>query len=124
MCGIIAYTGLNNALPILLEGLQRLEYRGYDSCGISAPRNGEHVLIRRVGPPSELVRCPRSEGKVQLDSTLAIGHTRWATHGKVTESNAHPHVSYCGKISIVHNGVIENAEELKNTLICKYLFYP
>tara|TARA_Y100001938_G_scaffold49459_1_gene68844 strand:+ start:167 stop:2032 length:1866 start_codon:yes stop_codon:yes gene_type:complete len=117
MCGVIGYIGDNDAPQKVYEGLKKLEYRGYDSCGISAPQNGKHALIRRVGPPSELVRCPRSEGKVQLDSTLAIGHTRWATHGKVTEANAHPHVSYCGKISIVHNGVIENAEELKNFLI-------
>lgn len=117
MCGVIGYIGDDEAPQKVYEGLKKLEYRGYDSCGISVPRDGEHVLLRRVGPPSELIRCPRSEGKVQLNSTLAIGHTRWATHGKVTESNAHPHVSYCGKISIVHNGVIENAEELKNFLI-------
>ena len=78
MCGVIGYIGDDDAPQKVYEGLKKLEYRGYDSCGISAPRDGEHVLIRRVGPPSELVRCPRSEGKVQLDSTLAIGHTRRA----------------------------------------------
>src|SRR5919198_389886 len=114
MCGIIGYIGGENAVPILLEGLKRLEYRGYDSAGI-AVINGEHLAIRKaVGKLKNL------EGVVWGDpptGTIGIGHTRWATHGRVTELNAHPHETE--GFVLVHNGIIENYLALKEKLIAE-----
>ena len=111
MCGIIGYIGNQQATPFLLEGLRRLEYRGYDSSGF-AIRNGEVSVFKRIGKVSDLeaIIPKRIEGK------CGIAHTRWATHGGVTDANAHPHCSSDGKIALVHNGIIENARSLRNRL--------
>ena len=113
MCGIIGYIGKKEALPILLDGLRRLEYRGYDSAGV-AIQNGRNIqAVRAVGKVAVLAK--RCEGK-KLGGTVGIGHTRWATHGKPLEKNAHPHADCTGRFAIVHNGIIENHEELKEEL--------
>ncbi|ADN01163.1 glutamine--fructose-6-phosphate transaminase (isomerizing) [Spirochaeta thermophila] len=112
MCGIIGYCGPKPTARVLLEGLKRLEYRGYDSAGIATVRDGALTVIKRAGKIKDL------EGIVpqDLDGEYGIGHTRWATHGGVTDTNAHPHVSQNGKIAVVHNGIIENFQSLKETL--------
>ena len=113
MCSIIGYSGNNSAAPILVKGLQKMEYRGYDSVGIATKSENQILLRKGVGKVVEV------NNAVQLDKlpgNIGIGHTRWATHGKVTEQNAHPHSSNSGKIAIVHNGIIENFEELKSNL--------
>ncbi len=112
MCGIVGYIGSQNAAPLLIEGLSRLEYRGYDSAGIAivSPRGTQ--VFRRVGRVRELdASLPR-----RLPGKTGIGHTRWATHGPVTQGNAHPQVSEDGRISVVHNGIIDNAMELRDEL--------
>jgi len=112
MCGIVGYCGARAASEILLEGLRRLEYRGYDSSGISLS-DGDHLSIwKKTGKIRELKKAVPSD----LTSTVGIGHTRWATHGEVTESNAHPHSDCDGKLVIVHNGIIENYVVLKQKL--------
>ena len=110
MCGIIGYIGKNNALPKLIEGLKKLEYRGYDSAGIAYFHKNNIKIIKSVGRIQELEKkiCFKEQ------SQLGIGHTRWATHGKVTEKNSHPH--QVGKITIVHNGILENYQDLKKIL--------
>jgi len=112
MCGIIGYIGHQPATPFLLTGLRRLEYRGYDSSGF-AIRNGEVSVFKTTGKVSDLesILPKRIEGK------CGIAHTRWATHGGVTDANAHPHCSSDGKIALVHNGIIENARSLRNRLV-------
>jgi len=112
MCGIVAYNGTENALPVLLEGLKRLEYRGYDSAGI-AINTGELQIFKKKGKVSAL---EESIGE-SLKANIGLGHTRWATHGAPNDINAHPHTSGDGKIVIVHNGIIENHETLKKALI-------
>src|SRR5512145_2175380 len=111
MCGIVGAIAERNVVPILLEGLRRLEYRGYDSAGV-AVLDGSIKRVRRVGRVSEMEVAARTDG---LSGTLGIGHTRWATHGGVTEPNAHPHVSR-GEIAVVHNGIIENHDEQRDRL--------
>ena len=114
MCGIVAYIGTNEALPILVGGLKKLEYRGYDSSGVALIDNGTIKSVKASGKIKEL------EDKLKVDppkGTIGIAHTRWATHGAPTVENAHPHTSYNGKISIVHNGIIENYASLKAKLI-------
>ena len=113
MCGIIGYTGKNDAISVVLEGLRRLEYRGYDSAGIAFFSEGTINIIRCKGKVKDLTSLFDRRGKQK--SHTAIGHTRWATHGKPSEENAHPHRS--GGIVVVHNGIIENYMELKNNLI-------
>ncbi|MFB5624082.1 MAG: glutamine--fructose-6-phosphate transaminase (isomerizing) [Nitrosopumilus sp.] len=113
MCSIIGYYGNKAASPIIVKGLKRMEYRGYDSVGVATESNHQIELKKGIGKVNEV------NSKVQLDSLpgkIGIGHTRWATHGKVTDFNAHPHQSNSGKIAIVHNGIIENFEELKKKL--------
>ena len=113
MCSIIGYSGNEIAAPIIVKGLKRMEYRGYDSVGIATESENQIKLKKGIGKVNEV------NSKIQLDSLpgkIGIGHTRWATHGKVTELNAHPHPSNSGKIAIVHNGIIENFEELKKQL--------
>jgi glucosamine--fructose-6-phosphate aminotransferase (isomerizing) len=112
MCGIVAYIGPNKAYPILVEGLKRLEYRGYDSAGVALV-NGGLTIVKKKGKVQELTAF--AEGK-NLNGTLGIGHTRWATHGKPDDKNAHPHVSGSGRLALVHNGIIENFQTLKNAL--------
>jgi glucosamine--fructose-6-phosphate aminotransferase (isomerizing) len=113
MCSIIGYYGGKRAAPIIVKGLKRMEYRGYDSVGVATESNHQIELKKGIGKVNEV------NSKIQLDSLpgkIGIGHTRWATHGKVTDFNAHPHPSNSGKIAIVHNGIIENFEELKKQL--------
>jgi len=113
MCGIIGYVGLNTAQPILLNGLKKLEYRGYDSAGIAVHDKKKINIVKSQGKISEL---EKKLNKNNLDGTLGIGHTRWATHGVPCDKNAHPQTSIKNKIAVVHNGIIENYLELKNEL--------
>src|SRR5215469_13031351 len=112
MCGIVGYIGSQNAAPVLIEGLYRLEYRGYDSAGIAVLGTRGTQLFRKVGRVRDLdATLPR-----RLAGRTGIGHTRWATHGPATEDNAHPQVSENGRISVVHNGIIDNAATLRERL--------
>ncbi len=115
MCGIVGYIGREEAAPILLYGLSRLEYRGYDSAGISVYSGGLLNTVKAVGKLQNLIDLT-DEGRKVL-GTVGIGHTRWATHGQPSDINSHPHVSSSGKISVVHNGIIENYLELKELLM-------
>jgi glucosamine--fructose-6-phosphate aminotransferase (isomerizing) len=113
MCGIIGYCGPKNAEKVLIEGLKRLEYRGYDSAGICVILDGELIVAKRKGKIRDLqAHLPRS-----LGGNCGIGHTRWATHGEVNDINAHPHADCTGRIAVVHNGIIENFATLKDRLI-------
>ena len=111
MCGIIGYIGTRNVIPILINGLKRLEYRGYDSAGISFIKDSKIDVRRCAGKIRDLEKLIKGQ---RLKSTIGIGHTRWATHGSPSEENAHPHRA--GGIIIVHNGIIENYLELKDDL--------
>lgn len=113
MCGIVGYVGRAEAVPILLEGLRRLEYRGYDSAGVATVEEGVISVRKEVGRIDDL---RRSIARTPLGGTAGISHTRWATHGKVTRENAHPHVDRSGKLALVHNGVIENYTTLRSQL--------
>ncbi len=114
MCGIVGYIGKNRAVPYLLEGLEKLEYRGYDSAGIATVENGSLRILKTKGRVSSLEALIASER--QSPAHIGIGHTRWATHGKPSDSNAHPHESQSGLFCVVHNGVIENYLTLKAEL--------
>jgi glutamine---fructose-6-phosphate transaminase (isomerizing) len=114
MCGIIGYIGQRQVLPILIDGLRRLEYRGYDSAGVAVVRDGAIELRRSAG---KLARLEEAIAVNPLDGEYGIGHTRWATHGRPTEENAHPHSDCTGRIVVVHNGIIENYLELKQQLL-------
>ena len=114
MCGIVGYVGKKRVVPVILDGLRRLEYRGYDSAGIAVCGNGEGLQIRRAeGKLRNLEEVIRLK---PMDGTYGIGHTRWATHGRPTEENAHPHRDCTGKVVVVHNGIIENYVSLKKKL--------
>jgi glucosamine--fructose-6-phosphate aminotransferase (isomerizing) len=115
MCGIVAYVGQRQAQEVIIKGLKRLEYRGYDSAGI-ALLNGGLNIYKKKGKVSELEEYLKGKN---LDSTIGIGHTRWATHGEPNDQNAHPHYSASGKLAIIHNGIIENYSALKKELIRK-----
>ena len=116
MCGIIGYIGFKQSLPILMEGLRRLEYRGYDSTGVALIENGKIVVSKKAGKVSEL----QSELKnYSSPSTIGIGHTRWATHGAPTDANAHPHKDQNGRIALIHNGIIENYQTIKKKLLAE-----
>ena len=123
MCGIVGFTGNHQAAPILLDGLSKLEYRGYDSAGIAVrDGEGETTVIKAKGRLKGL--SEKTNGGESVPGTCGIGHTRWATHGEPSENNAHPHVSDDGNIVAVHNGIIENYQELKDKLTRKgYTFY-
>src|SRR5207344_3473988 len=114
MCGIVGYVGRAQATPILLDGLRRLEYRGYDSAGLAVVDRGELNTRKCAGRITSLARLVR---KQPVSGSLGISHTRWATHGKVNDKNAHPHFDASGKLALVHNGVIENYQALKDELI-------
>jgi glutamine---fructose-6-phosphate transaminase (isomerizing) len=114
MCGIVAYIGDRQVTPLLIEGLRRLEYRGYDSAGITIADNGSLETRKAVGKISELERALQNNGLPDAD--CGIAHTRWATHGPPNETNAHPHIDCTGEIALVHNGIIENAGTLKKKL--------
>ncbi|HEY3177211.1 MAG TPA: glutamine--fructose-6-phosphate transaminase (isomerizing) [Candidatus Polarisedimenticolia bacterium] len=116
MCGIVGYIGNKQVVPVLLDGLRRLEYRGYDSAGLAVVENGELRIRRSAGKLRDLEEVLRRD---PLDGQFGIGHTRWATHGRPTEENAHPHRDCKGRIVVVHNGTIDNYVELKTQLIAK-----
>ncbi len=113
MCGIVGYVGSREAAPILLDGLKRLEYRGYDSAGIATLSNGRFSVLRSPGKLSNLVQKLNGSSSA---GTTGIGHTRWATHGRPTEGNAHPHTDCTGSIVVIHNGIFENFAERKAEL--------
>src|SRR6185369_17242808 len=114
MCGIVGYVGNKQVVPLILDGLRKLEYRGYDSAGIAVADEQHHLELRRAeGKLRNLEECIRLH---PLDGTYGIGHTRWATHGRPTEENAHPHRDQSGKVVVVHNGIIENYLTLKERL--------
>jgi glucosamine--fructose-6-phosphate aminotransferase (isomerizing) len=113
MCGIVGYSGVRPAAPILLEGLKRLEYRGYDSAGISVGNEGKLTVVKKKGKIKNL----REAVTPKIQGVYGIGHTRWATHGQVNDENAHPHSDKSGNITICHNGIIENFTILKSKLL-------
>ncbi|MCP3805565.1 glutamine--fructose-6-phosphate transaminase (isomerizing) [Allokutzneria sp. A3M-2-11 16] len=112
MCGIVGYVGRRQAAPILVEGLHRLEYRGYDSAGLATPEAGAFRVIKTEGRVQQL----RNLIKEEIPATIGIAHTRWATHGEPSDANAHPHLDASGRIALVHNGIIENADRLRAQL--------
>ena len=115
MCGIVGYVGKKQVVPVIIDGLRRLEYRGYDSAGIAVAGNGDGLQVRRAeGKLRNLEEVIRAK---PLDGTYGIGHTRWATHGRPSEENAHPHRDCTGRIVVVHNGIVENYLSLKRKLI-------
>ena len=113
MCGIVGYIGGQDATPIVLNGLKRLEYRGYDSAGLAVIQDGQIAIRRDVG---KLARLTELVSKSPIHGTPGIGHTRWATHGIPSDINAHPHTDCCNRIAIVHNGIIENYAQLREKL--------
>ena len=117
MCGIVGYVGPKNAVPLLIEGLKRLEYRGYDSAGVAVLGAGGELAVRkRFGRLANLEEALEAE---PLSGGTGIGHTRWATHGEPSETNSHPHCDCAGEIAVVHNGIIENDVELRAELSTK-----
>src|SRR5204863_828330 len=115
MCGIVAYIGHREVYPILIKGLQRLEYRGYDSAGI-AILNGDLKVYKKAGKVSDLNNFAKDK---DVSGFIGMGHTRWATHGEPNDRNAHPHFSQGGDISMIHNGIIENYTQIKKELLAK-----
>ena len=113
MCGIVGYVGDDNAVSVCINGLKKLEYRGYDSAGIAFFDKGNLAFKKSVG---EIKILQQKLSKLNLKKSLAIGHTRWATHGENTIKNAHPHCDFKKQIMLVHNGIIENYIQLKNSL--------
>ena len=111
MCGIVGYVGSQQAAEILMEGLRKLEYRGYDSAGLAVMQEGTARIVRAEGKLGNLGRVLRAE---PLGGTTGIGHTRWATHGRPTTENAHPH--HAGQVTVIHNGIIENHVALRERL--------
>src|SRR5438128_4869932 len=116
MCGIVGYVGPREALPLLMNGLRRLEYRGYDSAGVAVQRDGTLEVLRAEGKLDNLASVVSAKGAA---GHTGIGHTRWATHGRPSEQNAHPHVDCGGVTAVIHNGIIENFEALKAPLVAK-----
>jgi glutamine---fructose-6-phosphate transaminase (isomerizing) len=114
MCSIIGYSGIGKAAPFLVGGLQKMEYRGYDSVGVATLNNGKLLIRKGIGKVEEV---NRTVGLKEMAGQLGIGHTRWATHGGIIESNAHPHSACTSNLAIVHNGIIENYQELKEELL-------
>jgi glucosamine--fructose-6-phosphate aminotransferase (isomerizing) len=116
MCGIVGYVGKQRAVPLLIEGLKRLEYRGYDSAGVAVQQHARFAVARKIGRVANL---EKEVAQHALTGTFGMGHTRWATHGGVTDANAHPHVSSDGQIALIHNGVIENYAQIKKFLAAR-----
>ena len=115
MCGIVGYVGERQACPVIIKGLHRLEYRGYDSAGVAlVGKDGQIELYKCKGKVDDLEHF--LQGK-DTSSTIGIGHTRWATHGEPNDANAHPHFSQSGRLALIHNGIIENFRVLKDALI-------
>ncbi|HWW98240.1 MAG TPA: isomerizing glutamine--fructose-6-phosphate transaminase, partial [Edaphobacter sp.] len=117
MCGIVGYIGPQSVVPVIIEGLRRLEYRGYDSAGIAVAGGPQGLELRRA--PGKLRNLETVIAAAPIDGSFGIGHTRWATHGRPTEENAHPHRDGSGTLVVVHNGIVENYLTLKNALIAK-----
>jgi glucosamine--fructose-6-phosphate aminotransferase (isomerizing) len=117
MCGIVGYVGTKSATPILLEGLQRLEYRGYDSAGIAVLSGTGDLQVRKA--TGKLSNLRSAVGMLEPEGTVGIGHTRWATHGRPSDDNAHPHADCHGDVTVVHNGIIENYAELRDELVAR-----
>src|SRR6478609_6594602 len=115
MCGIVGYVGRKKVVPVIIEGVRRLEYRGYDSAGI-AVGSPNTALLEVCRAPGKLGNLEEVLREHPLDGTFGIGHTRWATHGRPTEENAHPHRDCTGRIVVVHNGIVENYLDLKAEL--------
>jgi glutamine---fructose-6-phosphate transaminase (isomerizing) len=116
MCGIVGYVGHREAYPIVLKGLKRLEYRGYDSSGVALLNNGKLNVYKKKGKVAEMEED--TLGK-DVHSNIGIGHTRWATHGEPSDRNAHPHLSQSGELAMIHNGIIENYAHIKQELLAK-----
>src|SRR5260370_17542228 len=114
MCGIVGYVGKKQVVPLIIDGLRKLEYRGYDSAGIAVVDESHHLQIRRA--KGKLRNLEEALRQKPLDGTYGVGHTRWATHGRPTEENAHPHRDCTGRLVVVHNGIIENYLQLKDEL--------
>ena len=112
MCGIIGFTGSHAAVPVIIEGLKKLEYRGYDSAGVAVVGKKGITMVKACGKIENL--CKKIEESDPIEGTTGIGHTRWATHGIPNDINAHPHMSPDGRFAIVHNGIIENFAELRD----------
>src|SRR5919197_1309743 len=112
MCGIVGYVGPDQALPIILEGLRRLEYRGYDSAGVAVV-DGDLSVVKRAGKVDELEAALETTAP---SGSIGMGHTRWATHGIPSNRNAHPHLDCAGRIAVIHNGIIENFMSLRTRL--------
>ncbi len=117
MCGIVGYVGKKRVVPVIIDGLKKLEYRGYDSAGIAVAGNGNNGAMQLRRAEGKLRNLEEVIRLKPLDGTYGIGHTRWATHGRPTEENAHPHRDCTGKIVVVHNGIVENYLPLKKKLI-------
>jgi glucosamine--fructose-6-phosphate aminotransferase (isomerizing) len=117
MCGIVGYIGHANAAPILLEGLRRLEYRGYDSAGIAVVQRRRLKVCKAAGRVEDLRRRVGDSFHTGAPATVGIAHTRWATHGEVTDTNAHPHTDTAGRFAVVHNGIVENSDQLRAQLM-------
>src|ERR1700759_3529232 len=117
MCGIVGYIGPQPVVPVIIEGLRRLEYRGYDSAGIAVAGTSEGLELRRA--PGKLGNLEKVIAERPLHGNYGIGHTRWATHGRPNEENAHPHRDGSGTLVVVHNGIVENYLHLKSDLISK-----
>ena len=113
MCGIVGYIGSKNCVPLLINGLKRLEYRGYDSAGLGLISNGESQVIKRKG---KVINLEKDLDKINISPTLGIAHTRWATHGVPNEVNAHPHFNTDKNLFVIHNGIIENYITIKKGL--------
>jgi glucosamine--fructose-6-phosphate aminotransferase (isomerizing) len=116
MCGIVGYVGRQKAAPLIIEGLKRLEYRGYDSAGVAVHQANRFGLAKKIG---RVTKLEEEVARQPLTGTFGMGHTRWATHGGVTDANAHPHISSDGRIALIHNGVIENYAQIKKFLVAK-----
>ena len=116
MCGIVGYVGSKDAYPIIIKGLKRLEYRGYDSAGVALGNINGISVLKQKGKVSDLETYANNN---DISGLIGIGHTRWATHGPPNQLNAHPHISGDGKLSLIHNGIIENYDSIKQALIQK-----
>jgi len=119
MCGIVGYVGPRDAAPILLDGLSKLEYRGYDSAGIAVLDPGEAGALSVTKKQGKIANLEAAISADASAATTGIGHTRWATHGKPSDQNAHPHLSCGGEVVVIHNGIVENYAELRSELVAR-----
>ena len=123
MCGIVGAVAGRDIVPVLVEGLRRLEYRGYDSCGLAVSGGNADVPLRRARSVTRVADLQEQVARDQITGGTGIAHTRWATHGAPVTSNAHPHIS-SGEIALVHNGIIENYEELRTVMYLRARLIP